>query len=169
MDALTLSPAKKAWLTRRARALEAASAPSRSVVTQTATAIVRMNTDADLVTTRVYREPEMVQVEELQTVQIDLLDDPVVGNGRRLFVVLALSSKRARLFYPPTLQTTEIGRDVFDKYHVPVGPRRANRQRLADSIRGRIKLADSLNAKAQAEVLPDGGADAQRVLSLLGK
>jgi hypothetical protein len=165
--------ARKAWETMRARkamlgtmVAAVSLAPAAPSVPAAKPAIVNVSTSADFAP-RVYVEPELVAVTELQYVSLYLVDHPVVGNGQREFIVLAMSSKRVKLFYSPSLETLEVSREVYDRGHMPVPSRRFNRDRLAGLIRKRIALADRVNSEQMADVLSDGGADAQRVLELI--
>lgn len=173
LQASALSPAQKAWVTRRAKMAAAsmvANVPALKAVAEHVAkpAIVHRSSNADFAAPRVYVEPELVDVAEFAFVSLYLVDHPVVGNGQREFVPLALSSKKVRLFYPPSLETIEVSREVYDRGFVPVPSRRYSRARIAERIRQRIALADRVNGEEMAMVLQDGGREAQRVLELIG-
>jgi hypothetical protein len=162
---------RKAWETRRARAAAAALAASTAIPAPAApvvetprpAAVVHRESDADLVHS-VYVAPEMIPADDFQMIEI-WLDHPVVGCGRRRFVVMASSSKRVRLFNPARLVTIEISREEFDRAHIPA--RKVDRKLLARLMSENIALADRVNTEKQADVLSDGGADAVRVLEWL--
>lgn len=180
-QAAALSPrqiaARKAWETMRARkaaALAGTAAAMIATVSPVASvpasppAIVNVSTDADFARMQVYVAPELVPVTDFQFVTINLLDHPVVGNGQREFVPVAMSAASVRLFYPPTLETITVARDTYDRGYRPVGSRHYSRARIAERIRRRIALADRVNGAAMEVVLQDGGAEAQRVLRMIG-
>jgi hypothetical protein len=179
-----MNAAQKAWATRRARAAALASTakslPGQAIADQIAKAlppiakapeperpvIVHYSGNHEFAHVRVKVEPPLEPVEEFQPVNL-WVDDPVVGCGFRMFVVLAMSKTKVKLFYHPSLDTTTISREVFDRRHMPVGPRRCSRDGMVAHIRKRIALADRINADAAREVMTDGGADAQRALELI--
>jgi len=166
----TLSPAQKAWVTRRAKMAAAATVPAILPVTSTlapapsASAIVNTYSDADLANIKVYRAPEMVAVDEFRMVEI-YLDRADVGCGRRRFVVMAMSKDRVRLFNPSRLITIEIPRKQFDMGHLLA--KKVDRKLLARLMRENIATADRVNDRVQEDRLSDGGPDAVKVLEWL--
>lgn len=166
--------ARKAWVTMRARKAALADAPVTimpaiicpGIPLPPQAPIVHRSSDADLVT-KVYREPELEPVAEFRFVSINLVDHPVVGNGQREFIVLALSRTVAQLFYTPTLETITIHRQVFDRNHLPVSTRRYNRGRIEGRIRARLALIERTNDEAMQEVLKYDHAGTERALALI--
>jgi hypothetical protein len=166
--------ARKAWDTMRARKAAAlagtAVAAAISVATPAPAAprqvIHNVSTDADFAHLKPYRAPELEPVDEFRFVSLHLDDSPV-GCGIREFVVLAMSVREVKLFYPPSLETITIHRQTFDRHALPVSRKRYSRDRIAANIRRRIALADRVNDREQCSAMCDGGVDAQRVLQMI--
>lgn len=153
-----LSPARKAWITRRAKALV------RPVVFPPPAAPIPSAPTTWMTPSVAPPPPELQPVTELQVVEL-WLDDAVVGCGQRRFIVLDQSTREVRLFYAPLLATTTVPRRIFDAHHMPA--RKVRRKVIAEIIRARRTVADRVNAEATKVVMPDGGAFAVRALELL--
>jgi hypothetical protein len=151
-EPVTLSPAQKAWITRRAKmATRPVAAPAPKA-------------EPDWMKPRQVAEiPQLEPVTELRMVEINV-DHRLLGCGQRRFVVLDMSAREVRLFYAPLLTTITIPRKVFNDRHAPA--KRVKRDVLADIIRRKIALADSINAAKCKLIMSDGGQDAQRALAL---
>lgn len=165
----TLSPAQKAWVTRRAKiaagtapAGEAPAKPKRmSVFEKQARESVVARSDRSAI------EPAT----EWQLIDINLREDPVVGIGMRRFTVLGQNARKVKLFYAPLLVTTEVPLWYFKEHWRPA--KQQDRDAYRDIVRRNIYRADTVNQslfdqhKPESSYLSDGGADAQRVLELL--
>lgn len=184
----TLSPAQRAWVTRRAK-LTGSSAPiAATIVVRAPTPIVpdavplkvraRRQSDAEVAARAAVKartdQTALVPATEFQLVEIDLGDDAVVGMGNRRFTVLAQNVNRVKLFYAPLLVTTECSRDYFERNYRPA--RQQDRKAYAEIVRRNIARADKANLEifekkgksaSEADFLSDGGVDAQQVLALL--
>jgi hypothetical protein len=148
-----LSPAQKAWITRRAK-MAVRPAPTPAPVLP----------EPDWMKPRaVATAPQLEPVTDLPVIEINI-DNAMVGCGQRRFIVLDLSAREARLFYAPLLATIVIPRKVFDDRHVPA--KRVKRDVLADIIRRNIARADRTNADKGKLIASDGGDYAQRALAL---
>lgn len=160
--------AHKAWATRRAKAALAATTASLPLPAPIADAkpavIVNRWTAADLPVAKLYVEPAIVAETEFRYIEI-WLDDAIVGCGQRRFVVLGSSTKKVSLFCIHKLVTTTVDRVTFDRCHSPA--RKVNKRSIAEIMRRNIALADRVNERHQAEVMPDGGAVAQNILAML--
>jgi hypothetical protein len=137
-----LSPAQKAWETRRARA-EAHALQERWKAIETEA------TPSPLQSAR------MIEIE---------LDRPDVGCGRRRYIVLDIGPRKVRLFSAPSLISIDVTREEFDRRAKPA---KHNGAIVAGIIRRNIALADRVNDKAGNLVLFDGGPDAVRALQVL--
>jgi hypothetical protein len=135
----TLSPAQKAWVTRRANGWKPTNTPHNYGPTIGAGPTARpTNPHPDSPVGRAQRPRRFSEAEqaaraygkakadhsalepvtEFRQVEIDL-DDPIVGMGNRRFTVLAQNANKVRLFYAPLLVTTEVDRRYFDQHHRP--------------------------------------------------
>jgi hypothetical protein len=135
-----LSPAKKAWITRRLLAEQRAKVEVAKVAI--AAAPPKSN--------------------PLNAVVIEInLDRADVGSGWRRWIVLSAGAAWVRLFNASTLQSIDVRRAVFDK-----GARVAkfNRDNLAAIIKRNVALADRVNGREQKIIISDGGADAVAAL-----
>lgn len=138
-----LSPAQRAWQTRRALA---AARADQEVIKAGITA-----------PTQVLKTSKPV---------VDLwLDDVAVGCGQRRFVVLDVGERMVRLFYYPTLTTVTVDRLTFDR-HARYA-RDAKRETITRIIRRNLALADKINSEARKPIVSDGGADAAKALEVL--
>jgi hypothetical protein len=137
-----LSPAQKAWETRRAKAEGRALVEKQNAIAEQA--IVSPRADA-----------RMVEIE---------LDRSDVGCGRRRYVVLDIGPRMVRLVSAPSLIAIDVTREEFDRRAKAV---RHNGKTVAAIIRRNMALADRVNDKAQTVVLFDGGDAAKRALELL--
>ena len=143
LQLVKLSPAQKAWETRRARDAARAdiAAINRGIETKAPA----------------FKESKPV---------VDInLDHHAIGSGTRRFVVLDCGKSFVRLFCYPTLTSITIDRLTFDrkaKY-----ARDAKPATIAAIIRANLAMADRINEKARSAVVPDGGADAAKALEVL--
>lgn len=140
LQLLKLSPAHKAWETRRAKAEGRAILEARKVE---AIAPVKVSPLADA---------KMVEL---------WLDRQDVGCGQRRYIVLDIGGRTVRLFSAAKLITVEVDRSEFDRYARPV---RGRAKTVATIIRNNQSLADRINGAAQSIIVTDGGADAVRAI-----
>jgi hypothetical protein len=112
-SAETLSPARKAWATRKARA----DARNHIAAVKHGVATPSPVGDSPVVT-------------------LDWDDSPC-GPGRRHYVVLDLGTKHVGLFYSPTLEVARIDRVTFDR--IAVAARGVSRRRLSAYIRQKME------------------------------
>ncbi|CAN7378435.1 hypothetical protein LJR220_003367 [Bradyrhizobium sp. LjRoot220] len=141
-DTRILSPAQKAWETRRAKAAGHALQERQKAIEVEAA-------PSPLVDAR------MIEI---------ALDLPDIACGRRRYVVLDIGPRTVRLFSAPSLIGINITREEFDRRAKPV---KHNGAIVAGIIRRNIALADRVNDKAATLVLTDGGPDAVRALQVL--
>lgn len=113
----TLSPAKKAWLTRRRLAEERVEIEARKQEIRAAAEAASPLAGVKLV--RMW------------------CDEPRIGCGQRVFVVIDIGPRWAQLFYPPLLCTWRVDRVDFDK-HAKAAGAGASAGRTADIIKRRI-------------------------------
>jgi hypothetical protein len=138
-----MSPAAKAWATRRAR--DAARAEIATIKAGVDKPSAAVNPDKPVV---------------------DLwLDDARVGCGQRRFIVLEVGTRWVRLFYPPQLALVTIDRVTFDRHAKPA--KDAKVRKLARIIRDNVASAKRINEAAGKPVMPDGGARAKQALAVL--
>jgi hypothetical protein len=140
LQLVKLSPAHKAWETRRAKAEGRAIIEARKV---DATAPVKVSPLADA---------KMVEL---------WLDRQDVGCGQRRYVVIEIGPRVVRLFSAAKLITIEVNRTEFDRYARPV---RGKANTVTAIIKNNQRLADRINGVAQTIIMNDGGADAVRVI-----
>lgn len=168
-----MTPAQKAWATRKARLAASVAA----VVSATSASALP---PSSVIVNRSWEQPvaqvpavavpvfQTTPVERCELVEISI-DDSKCGSGRRLFVVLEIGERMVRLFSPSSLVTVVVARSYYEKY--AVGAKGVKRSRVAAIIRRNRALADKVNEAEQrtaAAALPDGGADGVRALELLG-
>jgi|SRR5581483_12307170 len=116
----TLSPAQKAWATRKARDRARASIAAVKVGIAAPSPVVA---GGDKV--------------------VDLyLDDSRVGCGLRRFVVLEVGRKWVKLFSAPQLATVTVDRPTFDRWAKPA--RDAKPRKIAEIIRRNVAEAKRL-------------------------
>jgi hypothetical protein len=140
LQLVKLSPAKRAWETRRAKAEGRAIVEARKIE---ATAPVTVSP---------LGESKMVAL------WLDRLD---VGCGLRRYIVLDVGARIVRLFSAAKLLTIEVDRAEFDRYARPV---RAKAKNVSRIIKDNQRLADRINGGAQTIIVSDGGADAVRAI-----
>lgn len=141
LQLVKLSPAQKAWETRRAKAEGRAIVEARKV------------------------EPEVTVSPLADTKMVQLwLDRQDVGCGLRRYIVLDIGARLVRLFSATKLITIEVDRAEFDRYARPV---RAKAKTICCIVKSNIRMADRINAAAQTVIIPDGGRDAVKALELL--
>lgn len=99
LDTAELSPAKKAWLTRRLRDEARAEQAQRKQEAAEAAASVSPLDGEKIVSY--------------------WCDDPTIGCGSRLFVVMDIGPQWVQLFYAPRLCHLRVDRVTFDKYAKP--------------------------------------------------
>lgn len=149
--ATNLSPAQKAWVTRRAM--------------QAASATVTVPAVAAPVSRIIQLKPVAAPVADEPLVNL-WVDDPAVGCGLRLFVVVDRGDRFVSLM-TPSLATIRVERKYFDRYAKPA-TRGVRRSRVAEIIRRNVAFADRVNAGAGRDVLSDGGAFLSTALRLVG-
>lgn len=138
-----LSPAQRAWQTRRQMASVRADQETLKAGVAEPTPVLKTSKPV-----------------------VDLwLDEPAVGCGQRRFVVLDVGERRVRLFYYPTLTSVTVDRLTFDR-HAKYA-RDAKRGTITRIIRANLALADKINSEARKAVVSDGGADAAKALEVL--
>lgn len=135
-----LSPAHRAWETRRAKA------EGRAAIEAAKVAAVA--------------PPEPSPVADARHVQL-WLDRQDVGCGYRRYTVLEIGDRVVRLFSAAKLITIEVDRREFDRWAKPV---RHKGTTVAGIIKNNQRLADRINAAAQSTIINDGGADAVRAI-----
>lgn len=91
-----LSPAQKAWVTRRARDAQ------REIIETTKAGVDK---------------PSPLAGEKIVALQID--EDNEIGSGRRLYVVVEIGDRWVTLFHPPQLVNRRVDRLTFDRYARP--------------------------------------------------
>jgi hypothetical protein len=136
-----LSPAQRAWETRRAKAEGRAMVEARKVEPE--------------VTVSPLADAKMVQL---------WLDRQDVGCGLRRYIVLDIGARLVRLFSAAKLITIDVDRAEFDRYARPV---RAKAKTMQSIIKANVSLADRVNQAAQTLIVPDGGADAVKALEVM--
>jgi hypothetical protein len=166
MQTATLSPAQKAWATRRAQGwtpkAQRSAAPSNVIAKSDAPApIAKPWLDPKPIVLPV---DHMEPVTEFQYVTY-WVDHPEVGCGFFRFFVLDKGLKKVRLFYISRLTAIVVDRRHFDDHHTPA--RKVDRKSIANIIRRNRALADRLNDEAKRDVMPDGGVYAERALALI--
>jgi hypothetical protein len=138
LQLVKLSPAAKAWETRRAKAEGRAIVEARKV-----------------------EAPETISPlgeAKMVALWLDRLD---VGCGLRRYIVLDVGARIVRLFSAAKLLTIEVDRAEFDRYARPV---RAKAKTVSRIIKDNQRLADRINGGAQTIIVSDGGADAVRAI-----
>lgn len=140
LQLVKLSPAQRAWETRRAKAEGRAIVEARKVE---ALAPETLSPLAD---------SKMVAL---------WLDRQDVGCGLRRYIVLDVGARLVRLFSAAKLITIDVDRLEFDRYARPV---RGKARTMAGIITANQRLADRINTAAQSVIVPDGGADAVRAI-----
>lgn len=138
-----LSPAHRAWETRRAKA------EGRAAIEAAKVAAVA--------------PPEPSPVADARHVQL-WLDRQDVGCGYRRYTVLDVGDRVVRLFSASKLITIEVDRREFDRWAKPV---RHKGTTIAGIIRRNIALVDRVNDAAGSVVMLDGGAAAVRAMAVL--
>jgi hypothetical protein len=139
-----LSPAQKAWETRRARI------EGRAIVEQAKAKVA-------------VEEAKPSPLSDARMVEIEL-DRSDVGCGRRRYIVLDIGDWTVRLFSAASLIAIDVPRIEFER---KAKPARHNAKTVAAIIRRNMALCDRVNDKAQAVVMFDGGDAAKRALELL--
>lgn len=137
-----LSPAQKAWETRRAKAAGHALQERQKAIEITAA-------------------PSPLSDARMVEIELDRAD---IGCGRRRYVVLDIGARVVRLFAAPSLITINVAREEFDRRARSV---KHNAATVTGIIRRNIALADRVNDKAGTLVLTDGGPDAVQALRVL--
>jgi hypothetical protein len=140
LQLIKLSPAQRAWETRRAKAEGRAIVEARKIEIATPVTVSPLG------------EAKMV------TLWLDRLD---VGCGLRRYIVLDIGARLVRLFSAAKLLTIEVDRAEFDRYARPV---RGKAKAVSTIIKANQRLADRINGAAQTIIIPDGGADAVRAI-----
>lgn len=140
LQLVKLSPAMKAWETRRAKAEGRAIVEARKIEAA-APEIMSPLADAKMVTL--------------------WLDRQDVGCGLRRYIVLDIGARIVRLFSAAKLITIDIDRAEFDRYARPV---RGKARIITAIVKANQRMADRINGEAQTIIVPDGGADAVRAI-----
>lgn len=138
-----LSPAMKAWETRRAKA------EGRAIVEAAKIAAIT--------------PPAPSPLADARHVQL-WLDRQDVGCGYRRYTVLEVGERTVRLFSASKLIAIEVDRREFDRWARAV---RHKGNTIADIIKRNIALVDRVNDGAGQLVLFDGGSAAVRALAVL--
>jgi hypothetical protein len=139
-----LSPAQKAWETRRAKAEGRAIVEARKVEAAAP-------------------PPPPSPASDARHVEL-WLDRQDVGCGYRRYTVLDVGPRVVRLFSAAKLIAIDIDRCEFDRWAKPVRHKGATVARI---IRQNIAMADRVNDAAGEVLLFDGGAAAVRALAVL--
>lgn len=140
---ITMTPAQRAWATRRAMAQ--ITADRETLKAGIATPAPALKTSKPVV---------------------DLnIEHHAIGCGMRRFVVLECGERTVRLFCYAKLTAITIDRLTFDRKARYA--RDSKRDVVAKIIRRNLEIADRVNQEARSIVIPDGGADASRALEVL--
>jgi len=139
-----LSPAMKAWETRRAKAEGRAIVEARKIEAAAPPPPVSPVADAR---------------------HVDLwLDRQDVGCGYRRYTVLDIGDRTVRLFSASKLIAIDVARSEFDRWAKPV---RHKGTIVSGIIKRNIALVDRVNDAAGELVLFDGGEAAVRAMAVL--
>ena len=141
LQLVKLSPAQKAWETRRAMATARAAIEARTVE---AAAPIKPS-----------------QIEDAKMVEL-WLDRQDVGCGYRRYIVLEIGTRVVRLFSASKLITITVDRAEFDRHARPV---RGKAKTVTTIIKSNQRLADRINGAAQTMIVADGGADAVKAIA----
>jgi len=140
-----LTPAQKAWETRRAKAEGRAIVEARKIEAAAP-------------------PPETISpAADARHVQL-WLDRQDVGCGYRRYTVLDVGDRTVRLFSASKLIAIDVDRREFDQWAKPV---RHKGTTVSNIIKRNIAMVDRVNDEAGAIVLFDGGEAAQRALAVL--
>lgn len=142
---IELSPAQKAWETRRAKADGRAIVEARKIEAASAPPAV------------------MSPASEARHVKL-WLDRQDVGCGYRRYTVLDVGDRTVRLFSASKLIAIDVDRREFDQWAKPV---RHKGTTISNIIKRNIAMVDRVNDDAGEIVLFDGGVAAQRAMEIL--
>ncbi len=167
MNTATLSPAQKAWATRRAQGW---TPNGKALPLSIVNAKNYAPAPADIAKPWLDPKPLAAPIDAMDPVTAFefveyWVDHPDVGCGFFRFVVLDRGPRKVRLFYCSRLSTIIVNRAEFDRGHMPA--RKFKRATLADIIRRNRALADKVNDREEREVIPDGGVFTVRALQLV--
>lgn len=140
-----LSPAQKAWQTRRLLAEQRAKVEAAAAIVAAAPPRSKLNPLSS----------KMVEIN---------LDRADVGCGWRRYVVLEVGPGWVKLFSAAMLKSVDIRRAEFD---LKAKATKFDKAAVAAIIRRNRAMADRLNEQAKAIVMPDGGADAVKAMELM--